>query len=117
MGNVSDKHIKKLTHKELKHIYRECLLISIYTELHDVIKGTVFVNEEDYYIDKALKEKKKIVFYGFDEKDIYYYKCIYEVYAPVIGYDCLYFYENGLKEWLIFHHIYGNDEYPIYRYV
>jgi hypothetical protein len=117
MGNISDKHIKKITHKELRNNNDEYVLINIYTDVEDVIHGTILVSEEDYYIDKALKENKKIVFYGYDKYDIKYYKHIYEVYGPLIGYEHLYFYENGLKEWVLFNRLYGNNEYPIYRYV
>jgi hypothetical protein len=117
MGNVSDKHIKKINHKELKNNLMNYVLISIYTDIGDVIYGTVIVSEEDYEIEKALIEKKGIVFYGIDKRDIAYYKHLYEAYGKYIGYENLYFYENGLNEWLLFHRLYGNEEYPIYSYV
>jgi hypothetical protein len=117
MGNVSDKNIKKINHKQLKQKLADYLLISIYTNVEDVIHGTVYFAEEDYEIEKALIEKKAIVFYGINQKDIKYYKYLYKEYEKYIGYDNIYFYENGLDEWLLFNRIYGNHEYPIYRYV
>ncbi len=117
MGNISDKNIKKINHKELKKNLNDYLLISIYTNLNDVIYGTAFFSEEDYEIEKALSLNKGIVFYGMDKEDIHYYKHLYEAYGKYIGYEHLYFYENGLSEWLLFHRLYGNVEYPIYRYV
>ena len=117
MGNSSDKHIKKITHKELKENIDQYVLISIYTNIEDVIYGTVFFSEEDYYIEKALKDNKPIIFYGIDKYDIDYYKYLYNAYGKDLKYEHIYFYENGLKEWLLLHRIYGNHEYPIYRYV
>ncbi len=117
MGNILDKNIKKINHKELKKNIKDYLLISIYTNLNDVIFGTAFFAEEDYEIEKAINLKKGIIFYGMNKKDIIYYKHLYETYSKYIGYDNIYFYENGLDEWILFHRLYGNDEYPIYRYV
>ncbi len=109
--------IKKITYKEIKENYDQYVFISIYTDIEDVIQGTAFYSEEDIYIEKAIAEHKKIIFYGIDKYDICHYKYIYETYGKYIGYDNIYFYENGLKEWLTFYRIYGNKEFPIYRYV
>ncbi len=117
MGNSSSKYVKKISHRTLKKNLHEYVLISIYTNIEDVIYGTIFFSEEDYYIEKAIKENKKIVFYGLDKYDIDNYYYLYEIYGPIIGYNNLYFYENGIKEWLLFHRLYGNEEYPVYRYV
>lgn len=114
MGNIN---IKKITHKELKMNYDDYILISIYTHIEDVILGTVFFSEEDYAIEKAIKNSKGIVFYGIDKYDIIYYQYIHDLYGKILGYDHLYFYENGLNEWLKLRRIYGNNEYPIFRYV
>ncbi len=117
MGNISDKNIKKINHKQLKNNMNDYLFISIYTNIGDVIYGTALFSDEDYEIEKALLNNKSIVFYGIDKDDIVYYKHLYELYKKHIGYDKLYFYENGLNEWLLFNRLYGNQEYPIYRYV
>jgi hypothetical protein len=117
MGNISDKNIKKINRVQLKKNHSNYLFISIYTDVEDVIYGTALFSEEDYEIEKAILEKKGIVFYGISSQDVVYYKYMYNVYGKYIGYDNMYFYENGLSEWLLFNRLYGNDEYPIYRYV
>jgi hypothetical protein len=111
MGNK----INKITHKELKKNLDEYILISIYTHVEDVILGTVFCSEEDYYIENAIQKKQKIVFYGFDQKDVKYFNHLHAIYGKI--YDNIYFYENGLYEWMKLRRIYGNKEYPIFRYV
>lgn len=117
MGNSSNKNIQKITYKELKQNYEQYILISIYTHIEDVIAGTAFFSEEEHYIEQAIKNNKKIIFYGINKNDINYYRYIHEIYGNTLGYENIYFYENGLDEWLKLRHIYGNDEYPIYRYV
>lgn len=113
MGNFP---IKYINHQTLNKDFDDCLFINVMEKKDIVILGTSIFGEEMEDIKFAKHNNKKIVIYGYDYLDSYSYieLCNHEL---LKGYDKVYFYEGGLKEWFQLNKIHGDMYYPIYIFV
>lgn len=109
MGNIP---IKKVGFEDIQQLNNAILINTLREHDQDVlIQNTTPIKDEIEKVNMAIKYKKRIIIYGYNNND----DNIYKKYKQImnLGHTNVYIYVGGLFEWLLLNDIYGNELFPI----